>query len=281
MKLTALIFIITIHLSLYSQNQIVAEVNGDKIILKDITSKLLISNFNQTLEELIEERLLLQEAKKRNITVTDNELYSFIDNIKKRFGSDEEFKKELKRINLTEKEYYQMIKNKLIADKTILATLNVNIGDEDAKKYYDENPQQFKIPMALKLRQIFVLTEKEAEDIILALDAGADFIKLASAKNADENLKKNSGDIGYITKGMLVPEIEKEVFSTPKGKYTKPLKTGNGYSIIMVEDIRDERNVAFEEVKDIIKNSIIATILNSNKKNVIDTLKKSAKIEIK
>ncbi|MCX7641595.1 MAG: peptidyl-prolyl cis-trans isomerase [Elusimicrobiales bacterium] len=275
------ILIFTTILNLHSQNQIVAEVNGEKITLKDITSKLLISNFNQVTQELIEEKLLIQEARKRNVNVLNSEVTQFIENIKKRFSSEEEFKKELKRINLTEKEYEQMIRNKLIADKTILAILNVNVTDEDAKKYYSTNPEQFKTPMALKLRQIFVLTEKEAQDLIIALEAGADFVKLASIKNMDENLKKTAGDLGYISKGMLVPEIEKEVFSTPKGNYTKPLKTGNGYSIIMVEDIREERTIMFEDVKDIIKNSIIATILNSNRKNVIEELKKSAKIEIK
>ncbi|MCX7905224.1 MAG: peptidyl-prolyl cis-trans isomerase [Elusimicrobiales bacterium] len=279
--ITLLITYTIIITNLYSQNQIVAEVNGEKITLKDISSKLLISNFNQTLQELIEEKLLLQEAKKRNINIPSSELKQFIDNIKKRFSSEEEFKKELKRINLTEKEYEQLIKNKLIADKTILTILNINITDEDAQKYYSSNPEQFKIPAALKLRQIFVLTEKEAQDLIFALEAGADFLKLASLKNSDENLKKSSGDLGYITKGMLVPEIEKEVFSTPKGKYTKPLKTGNGYSIIMVEDIREEKIIPFEDVKNIIKNSIINNIINSNRKNVIEDLKKSANIEIK
>lgn len=281
MNLKTLILIFFIQLQLYSQNQVVAEVNGEKILLKDITAKLLIANFNQTLEELIEEKLLLQEAKKRNIILTDDEFNTFIDSIKKRFASDDEFKKEIKRINLTEKEYYQIIKNRLLADKALLALLNINITDEDAKRYYDQNPHQFIIPQAFKLRQIFVLSEKEAEDIMIALDAGADFIKLASIKNANENLKQNAGDIGYISKGMLAPEIEKEIFSTPKGSYTKPLKIGDGYSIIMVEDIREEKTISFDEAKDFIKNTLTLSLVNANRKKLLDSLKNSAKIDIK
>lgn len=270
-----------LNMDLRSQTQVLAQVGDEKITLKEITSKLLVSNYSQTLEELIEEKILLQEAKKRGITISENELNNFLGLIKKRFNSESEFIKELRKINLTEKEYIQIIKNKLIADKTILSLLNVNITDQDALDYYETNKEQFKIPMALKLRQIFVLTEKEANDIIIALDAGADFIKLASIKNADEELRKRNGDLGYITKGMLIPEIEKEVFSTSKNKYTKPLKTGNGYSIIMVEDIRNEETIPFENIKENIKNSIILSILNTNKRKIIDELKKTYKIEIK
>lgn len=269
------------NLNLKSQNQILAQVGDEKITLKEITSKLLISNYSQTLEELIEEKILLQEAKKRGINISDTELNNFMDLIKKRFNTQSEFLKELKKINISEKEYIQIIKNKLIADKTILSLLNVNITDQDALNYYETNKEQFKIPIALKLRQIFVLTEKEANDLIIALDAGADFIKLASLKNADEELRKRGGDLGYITKGMLLPDIEKEVFSTPKNKYTRPLKTGNGFSIILVEDIRNEEIIPFENVKENIKNSITLSILNANKRKIIDDLKKLYKIEIK
>lgn len=280
MNLIVLILFL-LNVDLKSQKQIVAQVGNEKITLKEIISKSLISNYYQTLDELIEEKILLQEAKKRGISLTEEELKNFIESVKKRFNSESEFSKELKRMNMTEEEYIQIIKNKLIADKTILSILNINITDEDARKYYEANKEQFKIPMALKLRQIFVLTEKDAEDVIISLSAGADFIKLASLKNADEELRRRNGDLGYITKGMLIPEIEKEVFSTPKKSYTKPLKTGNGYSVIMVEDIREEEIIPFEKVKENIKNSIILSALNKNKKRIIDELKNSYKIEIK
>ncbi len=267
---------------LFSQEKtVIAEVNEYKITLKDVTSKLLVSNFKQAVEELIEEKILLNEAKKRNITISDAEFEEFIKGIKNRFNSENEFKKEIKKLGLSEKEYYDMIKNKLIADKTLLTILNINVTDEDAKRYYDSNTEQFKIPKLIKLRQIFVLTEKDAEDVKIALEAGADFIKLARIKNVDENLKKNSGDLGYISKGMLISEVEKEVFNLDIKKYAGPFKTGNGYSFLFVEDIQPEKVVPFEEVKDRIKNSITTFLVNSQKNQIIEELKKNLKIVIK
>ncbi|MGC9070819.1 MAG: peptidyl-prolyl cis-trans isomerase [Elusimicrobiales bacterium] len=260
---------------------VIAEVNGYKITLKDVASRLLISNFDLALEELIEERMLLDEAKKRNITITNSEFEEFIKGIKKRFASEQDFKKVIKKIGLAESEYYEIIKNKLIAEKTIIALSNINVTDEDAKKYYEANLNQFKTPKLIKLRQIFVLNEKEAEDVKVALDAGADFIKLAGAKNADENLKKNSGDLGYISKGMLMPDIEKEVFDKDIKKYVGPIKTGNGYSFLFIEDIKPEKITPFEEIKDEIKNSLKLAIVNSKRKQIIEELKKVSKIVLK
>lgn len=271
----SLLLALQITTSLFSQQKVVAVVNSEKITLNDVISRMLINNYSQTLEEILQEKILIEEAKKRNITVSDDEVNKVISGIKKRFASEDEFKKNLKTINITEKDYFSIIRDKLLADKAVYAVLELN--DDKIRNFYDSNPEMFKESEMAKLRQIFVLTEQEANDVYVSLDAGADFIKLAAVKNADENLKKNAGDIGWVRKGMLLPDIEKEVFSTPKGKYTKPLKTGNGYSIIMVEDIKPERRIPFDDVKD----SIISMIIRTNKKTVVENLKKSVKIEIK
>jgi parvulin-like peptidyl-prolyl isomerase len=184
-------------------------------------------------------------------------------------------------MNITEEEYKKMIENTLIANKALEKILNINITDEDLKKYYENNKNQFKIPKALKLRQIYLNTEQEANDVYLALEAGADFKKLAALKSADPVLKEKEGDIGFISKGMLLPELEKEIFLLEVGKYTKPLKTGNGYSIIKVEEIREEKELSFEEIKDKLREVLKSNIISANRRNVIENLKSQAKIEIK
>lgn len=279
MKLLITILIATINL--HSQSNSVAVLNGENITLNEVKNRMLLNYYGQTLNDIIAEKLIIQEAKKRKITIDKKELDAVISQIKNRFKSEEEFKKELKKIDITEKYYYQTIENNLLIEKTIRTIYNINPTDEDAKKYYDENPQQFKIPYALKIRQIFLKTKQEADDLIIALDAGADFIKLAELKNQDDELKKIKGDRGYITKGILLPEIEKEIFATPVSKYTKPIKTGEGYSIFFIEEERKESIIKFEEVKDRIKEAIRSNLLNTYKTQLIEELRKSAKLEIK
>lgn len=267
-------------------NQVMGEekkivmVDKSPITLNDVYRRMSINYFSKTLNEIIEEKLLINYAIKNGIKLENAEIENTFKNIKSRFKDEKEFKKELSSIFITEKDYQRFIEDQLLAQKALISILNIkDISDEDAKRYYEANKDQFKIPQAVKLRQIFVSSENEANDIYIALEAGANFEKLASIKSVDEKLKKSAGDIGYFTKGMLLPEIEKEVFSLENQKYTKPIKTGNGYSIFKVEEKRDERIIPFEESKERIKEMIKVSIINQNKQNVIEKLKSSAKIE--
>jgi foldase protein PrsA len=277
----AIIVLTSLTLNAVQKSDIVAKVDKIEITRQELINKMSVSYFSKTLEELIEEKLLLNWAEKNKIKVEKKEIEDFLKQIKSRFNSEDEFKNELKRMNITEEEYKKIIENTLIANKALEKILNINITDEDLKKYYENNKTQFKIPKALKLRQIYLNTEQEANDVYLALEAGADFKKLAALKSADPVLKEKEGDIGFISKGMLLPELEKEIFLLEVGKYTKPLKTGNGYSIIKVEEIREEKELSFEEIKDKLREVLKSNIISANRKNVIENLKSQAKIEIK
>jgi parvulin-like peptidyl-prolyl isomerase len=271
----------SLTLNAAQKSDIVAKVDKIEITRQELINKMSVSYFSRTLDELIEEKLLLNWAEKNKIKVDKKEIEDFLKQIKSRFNSENEFKNELKRMNITEEGYKKMIENTLTANKALEKILNINITDEDLKKYYENNKNQFKIPKALKLRQIYLNTEQEANDVYLALEAGADFKKLSALKSADPVLKEKEGDIGFISKGMLLPELEKEIFLLEVGKYTKPLKTGNGYSIIKVEEIREEKELSFEEIKDRLREVLKSNIISANRRNVIENLKSQAKIEIK
>ena len=277
----AIMVLTSLTLNAGQKSNIVAKVDKIEITRQELINKMFVSYFSKTLDELIEEKLLLNWAEKNKIKVEKKEIEDFLKQIKSRFNSENEFKNELKKMNITEEEYKKMIENTLTANKALEKILNINITDDDLKKYYENNKNQFKIPRALKLRQIYLNTEQEANDVYLALEAGADFKKLAALKSADPVLKEKEGDIGFISKGMLLPELEKEIFLLEVGKYTKPLKTGNGYSIIKVEEIREEKELSFEEIKDRLREVLKSNIISANKKNVIENLKSQAKIEIK
>jgi parvulin-like peptidyl-prolyl isomerase len=264
---------------LNSQTNVISTVNGEKITMDEIKNRMTLNYFAKTLDEAIGDKLIIQEAKKRNISVSKDELNKAINQIKQRFTKEDDFKKELKRIGISEKDYYSMIETNLLIEKAIITILNINPTDEDAKKYYDSNPSQFDIPEALKIRQIYVNTEQEAKDILIALDAGASFERLAEIKSADERLRQSKGDIGFISKGMLLPDIENEIFLTPIGKYTKPVKTGNGYSIFKVEEKREQNKLKFEDVKEKIKELIKSSQIQNGRQQLINQLREKATIK--
>ena len=98
-------------------------------------------------------------------------------------------------------------------------------------------------------RHILVRTEKEARDILVQLEAGADFKMLADTKSLDAE-NGNGGDLGYFQKNMMIPEFGEAVFALKKGQLSKPIKTPFGWHIVLVEDRRLAAPPAFEDVQE-------------------------------
>ena len=122
------------------------------------------------------------------------------------------------------------------------------VTEDDVKARYEKEIAALPKQEEVSARHILVKTEEEAKAIIAELDAGKDFIELAKAKSTDPN-KSEGGDLGYFTKGRMVPEFEEAAFAMEKGTYTKtPVKTQFGFHVIKLEDKRDAAPPAYETV---------------------------------
>ncbi len=91
--------------------------------------------------------------------------------------------------------------------------------------------------MAIKINasHILVKTEEEAKAIKAELDSGKSFEDLAKLKSMCPS-KKQGGNLGWFTHGMMVKEFEKSAFSMKKGQVSQPVKTQFGYHIIKVNE---------------------------------------------
>lgn len=122
------------------------------------------------------------------------------------------------------------------------------VTDDEVKARYDKEIAALPKQEEVRARHILVKTEDEAKAIIAELDKGKDFVELAKEKSTDPN-KSEGGDLGYFTKGRMVPEFEQAAFSMEKDTYSKtPVKTQFGFHVIKVEDKRDAPPPAYEDV---------------------------------
>jgi parvulin-like peptidyl-prolyl isomerase len=274
-----LFLLVLSNLCSFSYSEDIVSVNNYKISRADVEKRMNINYFNKTLQDIIDESLILQEAKKNNIKVEDKEIAERLNSIISNFKNKSDFNKTLSSINLTEKQYKEMLKDQILIEKTVIAIKKIEITDEDVKKFYDSNKEKFNSPQSLKLRQIVVKTKQEADDLYIALVAGANFEKLAEIKSIDENLRKNKGDIGYISKNMLSPEIQKEISPLKQGEFTKPIMIGDLYTILKVEEIRPDRILTFDEVKSNLKDNLLNQLINQKKIELINELRAKSKIE--
>ncbi|MBU2530975.1 MAG: peptidyl-prolyl cis-trans isomerase [Elusimicrobia bacterium] len=264
-------------IALAQDNTVAAIVNGEKILKNEVSKRMWLNHFERTTNSMIDEVLLIQEAKKLNLKVSKKEIDKRLTEIETSFENKEDFEMMMKN---RKEDLLKKIEYELLIRKTIIKAKNISYTKEDLKKTFAENKAKFDRPETIKLRQIFVNSEKEANDAYLGLEAGADFAKLSSLKSTNENLKKNGGDLGYVSKTVLVKEISNAIAEVKIGQYTKPLKVGEGYTILKVEDIKKATPANFNKIKAELKETLINQAVMQNLTPFVSELRGQAKIEM-
>ena len=106
------------------------------------------------------------------------------------------------------------------------------------------------------MRETEAAVKTRAEDIVQQLRDGADFAALAQEYSEDTVSGEKGGDLGYFTKGRMVPEFEEVAFTLGAGEISDLVKTQFGYHIIKVEDVREDEDpyaTAKQEITDRLK----------------------------
>jgi peptidyl-prolyl cis-trans isomerase D len=132
---------------------------------------------------------------------------------------------------------------------------------DDAKRYYDSRKDTFKIPKQVKVRDILIKAgpqdtpdrleakKKKADEILEKAKKTKNFGSLAKQYSEAETASRG-GDLGWIQKGMLGEQLESILFSTKVGHLSGVLAAGDGFHIFKIEEVKEEKQKAFGEVKD-------------------------------
>jgi peptidyl-prolyl cis-trans isomerase C len=154
------------------------------------------------------------------------------------------------------------------------------VSDEDLKKFYEQNKDKFKTPDQVKASHILVKSEKEAQDLLAQIKAGGNFEELAK-KHSTDGAAAKGGDLGWFSKGSMIPEFEKVVFAMKENQLSGIVKTKFGFHIIKLTGKRPAGERTFDEVKEQIKASLLPQKQQEVFTKLKDDLKKSGKYSIK
>ena len=161
------------------------------------------------------------------------------------------------------------IKNQMdLAAQTILVRAYVSdwvkehpVSDALLQKEYDQIKSQIG-DKEYKVRHILVEKEADAKDIVVALQKGDKFEKLAE-RSKDPGSKDKGGDLDWNAPGNFVKPFSDAMVATPKGKFTtQPVQTQFGWHVIMVEDVREAKIPPFDEVKPQLQQRMQAQVLD-------------------
>ncbi len=204
------------------------------------------------LNQLILERLLITEAKNSGLE------------------EDEKVQKQIKEI--TEQILVQALIQKEILEK-------VEVSDEEIAQYYEDNKENYVLKEQVHLYNILLDQEEKAKEILERLKKGEDFEKIAQENSLSPSASKG-GDMGYVLKGNLLPEIEEVIFALEINEISEIVKTEAGFHMLKITDKQPERLRDLEEVREEIFQSLLYTKQNEAFEKLTEDLKSKANIVI-
>lgn len=283
-------------------------------VKKDKSSFLYIMMKDKAINELIVKALIEQEMAKRNIKVTkedtDKELKDIIDKI----GSKEKFNEILKQNGISAEKFKKDLVEEVKMKKLVNTLSKVEISDAEAKKFYRENISKFRYPDKVRASHILIsanseeikqkitsdpankgLSKEEIQskintELALKLDKAkkvlaevkkdpSAFEKIAVNESEDPQSAKQGGDLGFFSKQEMVEPFAKAAFTLRPNTVSEIVQTPYGYHIILVKDRMRAGQEPFEKVKPEIKVFLTNQAQVKVLENLIESLKKQAKIE--
>ncbi|MEW6375486.1 MAG: peptidyl-prolyl cis-trans isomerase [Thermodesulfobacteriota bacterium] len=200
------------------------------------------------LDQVIERKILVQEARRLGIKVSQEELNQAIFEIKKDYPG-EGFGEKLGLKGMTLEEWKVRLEEKLLAEKMIRSTLHYRgeIDEKEALQYYETHRSSFQLSQKVRARQIVVAEGEEAIQILKRLKKGERFEKMAMEKSLGPE-KVNGGDLGYFSQGERPAEFD-HLFNMEVGTISEVIKSPYGYHIFKLEEKMEAREIPFEEAK--------------------------------
>ena len=283
LPLTVLAIILIIVQSIIKPD-IAAKVNDEKISMEELEyfyNRVKSVNPEATkesvLNQLIVNKLLMEEAENKNIRVSEEEVDLILQDTEKVYNKNIDTLAQ--ESGITKDELKEKVKEQLVVRRLLEGKTEFKTTDEELKKLYDENKEKFKLPRMVNVSHILLNTEEEALKVKSEIESGGDFYELARLESQDPSAKQNGGNIGPIQPGQTVKEFEEFVSTLESGEIGGPINTTFGYHIVKVEGISDERNLPFSEIKDKLKEYVEEQKKQEAYSNFVRELTNKAKIE--
>ena len=234
------------------------------------------------LEKMVDRTLTRQEAARHNITVSDADIQSAIENFKKQNNLDQEgLEKGLEAEGLTFAEYQDRIREDIMQSMLINRAVRskVIITQADIAAYYETHAEAFKGEKKYKLRNILMDTKQAVQAVVSRLEKGLSFQEAARqysmAPNADEG-----GDLGVFDMDNFNEATRDAVLPLKEKQYSDIIEAGQGYQIIYVEDILETGGKSLDQAKDEIQDILYKEQVAQKFADWIASLKENAHVKI-
>jgi peptidyl-prolyl cis-trans isomerase SurA len=234
-------------------------------------------------EQLINNEILLERAKKLNLQASDGEVEDKFTELKSPFTEDE-FQRQLKARGMSVDDLKRDLRRQLSIQKLLNREVaaKITITDQDVVDFYNANLNQFNVAEPqYRISQIVITPRKDvqirnrknddatneaeaqrkAKMIMDKLNSGADFAQLAMDYSEDVNTATNGGDLGYIPESSLNqadPSLKKLVLTLKPGQVSQPivLKDGTRILKLVAREAAGQRGINDPQVQQTIRDTL-------------------------
>lgn len=286
--------------------RIVAKVNGDIITLSEFQTRqvqeaqgarvdpdnlqsYLRDNNARILNEAIDDLLLYQRAEDTGLKLPPSAINQMIEDIKKehKIASEEQFQEQLAREGMTLDELKRQMERSVLRQQVLRRDLEskVMVTDAEVRAEYDSRKERFSQAATVSLREILVKGDDDAaaaQALALAERArsGEDFAALARSYSA-ASTKASGGDLGKLSRGELNADLEKVAFALPAGSISDPIRSGDGWRILKIEEKSEASVTPYDSVKDNIRRVLTDRKMGKEMDGYLAGLREKATIEVR
>ncbi|WP_278922244.1 MULTISPECIES: peptidylprolyl isomerase [Pseudophaeobacter] len=143
----------------------------------------------------------------------------------------------------------------LLAANVIDKVMEAASQEDDLRQAYEDKYSDGDGGDEFNAAHILVETQEDALEIKTELDSGADFSTMAKERSTGPS-GPNGGDLGWFTRGRMVPEFEEAVLDLRAGQISAPVETQFGWHLILLKERRKTAAPAFEEVREVLSQEL-------------------------
>lgn len=263
---------------------VLVTVNGKTIKRADLDASLWSRYATQTLNQMVDQVLVDQDfnAWKSGISKTEKReigknVKDRLDKIKGQFKDREALDASLKKAGATWAQLERQIEDQAQRQQMAVDRMGISVSPKEVEDFFKANKDKLASPAAVHLLYFVSANRSRAEDMKAAVAAGADFAKMTQ-QFAGGAGKDGGGDLGFVTKGMMAPDIEKIAFSLKMGAISDVIQTNLGYYVLEVTEARQAKPAVLKDIKDDLTQALLAQKIKAATPDYMKSLYQKAKI---
>ena len=248
----------------------------------------------EALNMIIDERLMLQEAKKLGFIVDEDSIDAAMKNIAQKNGLQEvQLEQMLEQEGKSLSSYRNHIRDQILVSKITRFEISnrVKVSDNEVNRYYRDHQKEFWEDGRVRARHILFIAERstsetnrkaklqQAKKVLNEIRKGKDFAELAMEYSEDVSAS-DGGDVGFVVRGKMVREFEEAVFDLKPGQISDIVETEYGYHIIKVEEVVSGNTLTLKDAKERVTKVLTMEKQKQGYEDWMRELKKAAFIEV-